>query len=480
ADEVADSSDDEQDAQRSWNEARAHDQHAEREQPESPEDRGDRDALAVRAQEQVGQGVQLGSLENSEELGAAPQHERGDVVERVDEHDWHGDQGTQDDHQSGLALVHGSEQPIEGQDQEDGNDLMGQIAHDAQAEERPGSPEVVGRGPRVVVHDQLSGHVQEADRTDEGEQEVQPSGDSSLLPGCRHASLDHAPSLARGSATWNAAPRSALRSAHSRPPCEVTRVRQIERPMPRPPGLVVWNGWNNASTSSGRPTPQSSTPMRISFCAIEVMRVRLRSCGGFDAMASHAFRIRLRRICWSCTRSVRAGGRSRLVRIETETARSIRSLRVRESSSSRHSFTFTGRSATSPRRIMVRSRRMISPALWSSLTMSSRMARSSPRSWGSLDIRCWPACALLRMLVSGWFNSCAREPESALRAATRERWASSSRCSWASAAACFWCVISIETPSIRGDAPLAGPRLRPRAAIHRTERSGRMTRYSAS
>ena len=51
-----------------------------------------------------------------------------------------------------------------------------------------------------------------------------------------------ASSLASGNATWNAAPRSALRSAHSLPPCEVTSVRQIERPMPKPPFLLEWNG----------------------------------------------------------------------------------------------------------------------------------------------------------------------------------------------------------------------------------------------
>jgi hypothetical protein len=63
--------------------------------------------------------------------------------------------------------------------------------------------------------------------------------------------------------------------------------------MPKPPSLVVWNGWNKVSTSSGKPTPQSSTPMRISFSATKAVSVSLRSSGGFDSMASHAFTIKV-------------------------------------------------------------------------------------------------------------------------------------------------------------------------------------------
>ena len=97
------------------------------------------------------------------------------------------------------------------------------------------------------------------------------------------------------------------------------------------------------------------------------------------------------------------------------------------------------------------------------------------------DMKRSPACALIRMLASGWLSSCAREPESALSVATRERCASSSRCSCASAPACFWRVMSIATPRIRVGAPLRrGWRCGRVRQIHRTEPSGRMTRNSDS
>ena len=83
--------------------------------------------------------------------------------------------------------------------------------------------------------------------------------------------------------------------------------------------------------------------------------------------------------------------------------------------------------------------------------------------------------------MSGWLNSCASDPDIALKVAARERCASSSRCNCASAPACFWRVTSIATPSIRRGASFAaGLGLRPRATIQRTEPSGRMTRNSDS
>ena len=139
----------------------------------------------------------------------------------------------------------------------------------------------------------------------------------------------------------------------------VTSVRQIDRPSPG--RLPSWCGTagTGVSTSSGKPTPQSSTPMRTSSCATDVVSVSARSPDGFDAMASHAFTIRLRRTCWSCTRSVSRRGKVAGVSFVTETPRAMRSLRVRRSRSSSVSFTLTGCSATWPRRSMVRRRSMI-------------------------------------------------------------------------------------------------------------------------
>ena len=71
---------------------------------------------------------------------------------------------------------------------------------------------------------------------------------------------------------------------------------------------------------------------------------------------------------------------------------------------------------------------MTSPARWSSLTMSARMSRASARSGGCCARRRCAAWALVRMMASGWFNSCASEPDNSLSVVTRERWASSLRC----------------------------------------------------
>lgn len=47
-----------------------------------------------------------------------------------------------------------------------------------------------------------------------------------------------------GSARWKVAPASGLAVAQSWPPWRSTMARLIERPMPRPPGLVVWKASN--------------------------------------------------------------------------------------------------------------------------------------------------------------------------------------------------------------------------------------------
>src|SRR5262249_34312519 len=56
------------------------------------------------------------------------------------------------------------------------------------------------------------------------------------------------------------APPPVLFSAQRRPPCAATIVCEIESPRPRPSGLVVTNGSNRRSISSGgMPVPQSRT-----------------------------------------------------------------------------------------------------------------------------------------------------------------------------------------------------------------------------
>src|SRR3954469_25080664 len=56
--------------------------------------------------------------------------------------------------------------------------------------------------------------------------------------------------LVSGSETITVAPPSGLLTAHIRPRCSLTMVRQMERPSPRPSRLVVTNGSNIVVSAS--------------------------------------------------------------------------------------------------------------------------------------------------------------------------------------------------------------------------------------
>ncbi len=80
---------------------------------------------------------------------------------------------------------------------------------------------------------------------------------------------------------------------------------------------------------------------------------------------------------------------------------------------------------------------MISPARRPSLRMSARMARTSS-SLGVGLCRCSSAESVLTIMApSGWFNSCASEPEISPSVVTRERCATSLRWSASSCSACL-------------------------------------------
>ena len=137
----------------------------------------------MQTEEQVRQGIELGFFEHGQEIGAAHEDQGGDFVEHIDEHDWNGDQRTQDHHLLGMGLVDRLEQAVERQDQKHGDDLVDQFARDTDSEKPLGSPDVVGRRGRVPRHDQLAGDIQKADGSDECESQIQESGDSCLLLG---------------------------------------------------------------------------------------------------------------------------------------------------------------------------------------------------------------------------------------------------------------------------------------------------------
>jgi hypothetical protein len=51
--------------------------------------------------------------------------------------------------------------------------------------------------------------------------------------------VNHEPLGRPGTVNWNMAPRGAFVLAHKRPACASMIERQIDRPNPNPPGLVV-------------------------------------------------------------------------------------------------------------------------------------------------------------------------------------------------------------------------------------------------
>ena len=106
-------------------------------------------------------------------------------------------------------------------------------------------------------------------------------------------------SSAIGSVKRNAAPPPFLFSAHSRPLCASTIVREIARPIPMPFGLVVKNGSKiRASLSAGMPCPASPTSISISYApSSRAVTLTRRSSSLVPWTASIPLRMRLSSTC---------------------------------------------------------------------------------------------------------------------------------------------------------------------------------------
>src|SRR5438093_1043354 len=92
----------------------------------------------------------------------------------------------QDHHQHRQVLVHSLEQPVKSQREEDHDDPGDQVADDAETEESLMRDDVVGRRGRVPAHEQSVGNVHEAEGGDDGEEQVDESGDSPGVAGRAH------------------------------------------------------------------------------------------------------------------------------------------------------------------------------------------------------------------------------------------------------------------------------------------------------
>src|SRR5207245_11800340 len=94
---------------------------------------------------------------------------------------------------------------------------------------------------------------------------------------------------ATGSEKWNIEPYGAFGVAHIAPPCASTIERQIDNPMPLPPGFVVKNALNNSTRwSAAMPMPVSCTLISTSS-----------SLSGQERIASSRGRSETEAIAWT-------------------------------------------------------------------------------------------------------------------------------------------------------------------------------------
>ena len=112
--------------------------------------------------------------EDREEVGAAQEYQRRDLIEEVDDRDGDGDRN-QDHHEPGLPPVDVLEQVIQAQDQEKEDDVRGETAHDSDAVGQLGSGDLVGSSRCIPGDDESVGNVDVVDGSDHGKQQVQHS-----------------------------------------------------------------------------------------------------------------------------------------------------------------------------------------------------------------------------------------------------------------------------------------------------------------
>src|ERR1022692_88288 len=125
-------------------------------------------------------------IEYRQEIGTADEDQRSDFVEHIEKHNRNRDQRAQDHQQHRMFLTDRLEQTVKSQSQENNNDLVEQFAPDAEAEERFGSANVIGRRSGVFRHHDFAGDIHETNGGRYSEQEIPESRDACLFLGCVH------------------------------------------------------------------------------------------------------------------------------------------------------------------------------------------------------------------------------------------------------------------------------------------------------
>ena len=210
----------------------------------------------------------------------------------------------------------------------------------------------------------------------------------------------------------------------------------MERPKPRPFGLLLTNGLKASACDSGeRPRPRSATATsRKPSSRTRVSTTIRRSAAGSSAIASAAFSIRFSTTCCNCGRLPRTITSGWPCRNSTRVCRAMSSLRASVTVAATIWLRSRRSSSVPPFTISRRSCVMMPAARRSSSAMSARISESSFRSGGAASSSRDPASALARMEASGWLSSCARAPDNAPSCEVRDRCASSRRSTASSSA----------------------------------------------
>jgi hypothetical protein len=210
-------------AQKPRQEARPVDEQGQREEPDSPKGFGGDVLLASQLQKQHRQRVLLRLVEDGQESGSAHDQQRAQVAHHADKEEERRHDAPKDHDEHGEVPVHSREQPVKGQSEEDQDDRAGQVGDDAQTEERLVCRDVVDRGSRVVIHEQLVGDIDEAQGVEEDQEQIPEPGDSSRVLECPHGCIDTHPAAGSSArpqefdfaeAEDGASPSSASRCRH--------------------------------------------------------------------------------------------------------------------------------------------------------------------------------------------------------------------------------------------------------------------------
>ena len=153
------------------------DKNAHREEPQSPEDSSDLNALLMHLDQHGCDAVELLFGETTEAGRSAQHKEDAHVIELVEQGDRRAEQNEQN-HELRECAADRLKQLGEQKNHGDVHELANKCAHDAEAKERCVGDDVqCGRGG-IALNEQCVGHVEDAEHAERDEREVEKAGDA--------------------------------------------------------------------------------------------------------------------------------------------------------------------------------------------------------------------------------------------------------------------------------------------------------------